>query len=269
MTVITTIISKDCTVHATDSLVSLLEDGATTPDNFESKIHRVEKFRGAISTCGLSQYGGWTARLWLSLKIGEVDEFEESSEFAAFLCQKLNEETNDMKFDKEQPFGILMHFSAYEKFGNNENESRIPELYLISNYEDTEYGVKDKVHWSRETYIHCPGRDVSISPGDFLAQAFVDLMLHEGNWLIFNNGDPKMFNPMANSIIKSYRELEERGDLDEENPVSSLRNLATCAVDMVSLAQSKLCKPGSQLVGGETHNIAITPHGHYSSDTED
>ena len=61
MTVISTIITRHCTVHSSDSLISEIRNGSFLPIEWEkAKILPVPKYRGAMS------YWGWLSAMIIS-----------------------------------------------------------------------------------------------------------------------------------------------------------------------------------------------------------
>jgi len=197
MTVISTMITRYCTVHASDSLITELQkDGSQKPKKWKrSKIILVRRWRGAMTYWGLAEYDAyeWSTFDWLQQQAKDADQYPSAEEFAKGLMDKLNEAIYKMRFVKPVHSGIGIHLSAYERIENY----WIPELFLVSSFTDTSYQHvhSDGVHLSRETY-HTTAK---VDPKPEHREAQYRLKVHErlhqpGGILIYNNGDPVMFN---------------------------------------------------------------------------
>lgn len=273
MTVISTVITQYCTVHASDSLITELQkDGSHKPTEWErSKIVAVPKWRGAMGYWGLAKYDAykWSTFDWLQERANGAGQYSSAEEFAQRLKEQLSEEIAKMRFVKPSDAGIGIHFTAYEYLDNY----WIPELFLISSFADTTYSFlhPDGVRLSRETYHHTV-RDVGPSPDHREARYRLQVhqYLHElGHMLMYNNGDPIMFNTAAPAILGMFRELGRRGILDRSERVKTYLAIARRPIEVVSEAQHDFCKKGTRLIGGKPHDLAITPGGEYTSTTGD
>jgi hypothetical protein len=91
----------------------------------------------------------------------------------------------------------------------------------------------------------------------------------EGAFIIYNNGDPVMFNTAAYAILGMFRALEGRGMLTEPSRVETYLAMARRPIEVVSKVQLDFCREGTRVVGGKPHELAITPNGEYISATGD
>ena len=96
--------------------------------------------------------------------------------------------------------------------------------------------------------------------------------------LVYNNGDPLLFNPVANAIFESLRVITERGELgDSQNP-ETYRRVAKTAIEVICQIQQNMVRQerqvtqtspqttvilGKRRIGGKAHALAITPDGVY------
>lgn len=87
--------------------------------------------------------------------------------------------------------------------------------------------------------------------------------------LIFNNGDPIMFNSAAKAILDGFSILRQRGDVANPDTIDTHLSLVRAPVDIVSSLQRDFCREGRRRVGGRPHDLAITPGGIYHSRTGD
>jgi hypothetical protein len=139
MTVISAVITRYCTVHASDSLITKRKEGGTyEPDEWEhSKIVPVHRWRGAMSYWGLAKHPAhnWSTVDWLQDQVKSAGQESTPEEFAQRVTVNLAEAISKMSFAKPVDSGIGIHFTAYEYIDNR----WIPELFLISNWADTNY----------------------------------------------------------------------------------------------------------------------------------
>jgi hypothetical protein len=272
MTVISTLITRHCTVHSSDSLIIRVEkNGTCTPVEWEkSKIVPVRHFRGAMSYWGLAQYDlyNWSTFDWLTEQIQHAENCNSAEAFAYSLGEKLNTELSKMTFLKPIHSGIGIHFTAYEHFKNY----WIPELFLISNWVDPSYtSIRDSgVGISRETY-HTLNNKL---PEPIHREEKYRLEVHEylykrSGMFIYNNGDPIMFNPAANAVLNFFRELSRRGLISNPDDINTHLSIARRPIEIVIKAQADFCKKDKTIIGGKPHDLAVTPNGEYKSSTGD
>jgi hypothetical protein len=86
---------------------------------------------------------------------------------------------------------------------------------------------------------------------------------------LFNNGDPVLFNPIANSILTSFAELSRRGHLKDPTSFKTHLSIARRPVEIVSNLLTDFAAPDKRLVGGKPHDLAVCPGGDYHSTTGD
>jgi hypothetical protein len=272
MTVISTVITRRCTVHASDSLITELQpDGRALPVEWErSKIIPVHHWRGALAYWGLANYEayGWSTLDWLQEQAQTANSYDSAEEFAQDLSEKLQKAIARMHFVKPVHAGIGVHFTAYEYLEGY----WIPELFLVSNWTDTSYMSlrRGGVGSSRET---C-GTVANIAREREHREVKFRLRVHQylqqrGGMFVYNNGDPVMFNTAADAVLGMFRVLAERGSLTEPEKVETYLAIARRPIEVVSRAQLDFCREGARVVGGKPHDLAITPNGEYISTTGD
>ena len=274
MTVISSIINKHCTVHATDSLISILKkNGKLQPIKYEqSKIVPVRAWKGALSYWGLAEHSkyNWSTFKWLKKKAGAANKNASAEDFAYKLAEELNDEISRMDFKKDISSGIGIHFTAYENI-----EGRwIPELFLIKNFENTNYNsvYPDGIRVFRNTFAaFCNMSEKEKKPNhrEVPIRNIVYEVLHAGRWLRFNNGDPIIFNLVAPSIFNMYQIFGQRGYLKDPTDIKTYHDMAHMFIKTISSAQQKFCHKDHRSVGGKPHVLAISPKGEYYSDTGD
>jgi hypothetical protein len=270
MTVTSCLISSRGTVHACDSLITQLDQGGNhIPKEWErSKIVPVRHWRGAMSYWGLATYERyrWDTYDWLREQAQNAASFSGPEEFAIGVAQGILIRLKQMEFPSPTDAGIGIHFSAYERIGDR----WIPELFLISNFADTSYSSlrSEGVGATREA-----AKSVASDLGHPIDQVedqrlFVHEYLHSGQFLIFNNGDPIMFNAVATGVFSALRTLSVRRTL-RELTIDLLSEIVRRPVEIVSELQSQFARPGTRMVGGRIHDLVIVPTGDMTSRSGD
>lgn len=272
MTVISAVITRYCTVHASDSLITDLQpDGSALPVEWEqTKIVPVHHWRGAMAYWGLARYEahGWSTFDWLQEQAKTAASCDSAEEFAQDLSEELQRAIAQMRFVKPVHAGIGIHFTAYEHI----DDYWIPELFLISNWADSSYRSlrSGGVSSSRETYHTVANVASEHEHRKVKFRLEVHRYLNQrGAMLIYNNGDPVMFNAAAYAMLGVFGALARRGELTESGRVETYLAMARRPIEVVSKAQLDFCREGARVVGGRPHDLAITPNGQYKSTTGD
>ena len=272
MTVISTVITRYCTVHASDSLITKRKkDGSYEPNEWEhSKIVPVHRWRGAMSYWGLAKHPAhnWSTVDWLQDQVKSADQESMPEEFAQRITDKLGEAISKMESPKPVDSGIGIHFTAYEYIDNR----WIPELFLISNWADTNYQSlrPTGIGLSRETYHTIAKVPPSPEHRDPQYRLIVHKHLHKpGSMIVYNNGDPRMFNRAAYVIFELFNVLDMRGNLTNPKKIKTYLAMARRPIEIISSAQRDFGRKGTRIVGGKLHDLAITPGGEYYSTTSD
>ncbi len=269
MSVITTLFVSRYTIHVTDSLITQQQADGTKKvlESKQTKIVRVPSFRGAIAYWGLAMYGAWSTLTWLQERAIAAKSFPTAEAFAQDLAERLEAQISKWAFKSATDKGIGLHFTAYEYL----EDRWIPELFLVSNWADPSYKSlrATGVGWSRETHHTITNQDPDPVDGQPARRLIVAQYLSKGGWIRYNNGDPLLYNPAANSTIDMLVKLADRGVLNKKLEVNSYIDLARVPVGLVSDIQRILCAPGQRLVGGTVHDLAISDGGDYTSTSGD
>lgn len=269
MTVISTLITRTGTVHTTDSLLTCLRDGRRRALEWQqTKIVPVRPWRGAMSFWGLAKINDtWSTLEWLRNQATSADHFQSPEAFANDIAGSLQNALSKFGFQKITDAGIGIHFSAYEWIADR----WIPELFLISNWCDTSYTSlrATGVGVSRETYSTVSGQVSNPGTTNDEERLAVSTALYAGTWFRYNNGDPCLYNTAANAFHDMTIELARGGILRNVDDINTIRSLAMRPVEIVSALQRDFCVPGTRVVGGRIHDLAVTPAGGYSSRSGD
>lgn len=258
MTAISTIISKQCIAVSTDSYITDCTTGLPRVDKKRSKITEIRALRAAAAYWGLAETtNGWTTKAWLEAKAIEAQNFGTLEGFAIALHEDLAKILSGVGVDDR---GIGIHLMGYERVG----DYWVPELFLISNYADTTYSKLCCLHKSRET-IHIAFKE---QPNERHREPEYRYKLKgylaEGGMLVFNNGDPSMFNPAATAVLRLLKKARERGVLRDSSSTETYRALARLPIKIVSEAQRDFYRKDKRRVGGKIHDLVITPAGQFS-----
>ena len=269
MTVITTIISKQCCVHGTDSYICEKLEKSIEFSKLQftqPKIVPVRKFKGALSYWGLAKANDWFMYDWLKEQVRDISSIRTPEEFANSLADKLNNKLSRFTFESETQKGLGIHFSSYE----NINGEPIPELFVIRNFDGTNYRkIMPNVVVTRETipFINKMTQVETMDESSPHARNRVIDFLNMNGIFIFNNGDPSLFNSAAYSILNMLSVAKRRQALNAPNNVNTYEKMAKWSVNQVIRFQKKFYKKGQAIVGGKVHTISITPKGDFSSIT--
>lgn len=270
MTVIATIITSRFTAHATDSFITIRTDEGTykVQEAQETKIVRVPAWRGAISYWGLATHASdWSTPRWLRERAASAREYASAEDFARTLARDLTTVLRSRCFQNPLQGGIGMHFSSYEWVEGY----WVPELFHIRNWENEAYsGVQKEIVVTRETYGASQGtRDRSEADSDPARRLVVHKALQDGLMLIFNNGDPLLFNPIANSVFSAMQEIRRRSHLRDPSDARTHLALVRRPIEIVSRLLSDFAQKDMRVVGGKAHDLAIAPTGEVQSTTGD
>lgn len=269
MTVISTVISQSCIAHASDSLITERQPDGTykTTESEQSKIIVVRQWRGAMAYWGLATFRGWSTFDSLREFAAHAGDFSSAEQFATALAERLEKELSRMRFSGLADAGVGIHFTAYEYI----NDYWIPELFLISNWADTSYASlrRTGVGASRETYHSIAGEPPRGEDREVDRRLQVNAFLQQGNILIYNNGDPMLFNPAANGVAAMFGELARRGRINVSESAKTFTAIARRPIEIVANAQRDFCSSNMRMVGGKLHDLTTTPGGVYISTTGD
>ena len=138
MSVVSAVISKVGTAHASDSFITERKADGTyhVRESKQSKIAQVPRFRGAMAYWGLAQYDAprWSTRKWLADRAQQARKVCRPGTVRQGSRKRPDRRTPELKLTGSTG-GIGIHFTAYECI----NGYWIPELFLISNWADTSY----------------------------------------------------------------------------------------------------------------------------------
>jgi hypothetical protein len=77
----------------------------------------------------------------------------------------------------------------------------------------------------------------------------------------FNNGDPEMFNPVADAIMQMSIALQRRGHLSTAKKTEVYRQWVREPIRAIADLQKRICKNSNRFVGGIVHDVIINQSG--------
>lgn len=266
MTVVACLISQTCTTHTSDSLLTRPNANGSYDELEwqEPKLIPVERFGGALAYYGFAGMSMVrSTRRWLQAEAALAHLVASAEELAGRIATRAEVWLRTEGAPRDARGGLGIHFTAYEWCEGY----WVPELFHITNWADPTYtALKPQgVSWSRNSYPTIVDTvDVSLP----VQRAVVRQFLAGGGFLRFNNGDPQMYNGLANAIHDAGGLVLQRlpGGIAGTD-AAKWRSLARRPVELVASLQQDLAGPGRRAVGGRIHDLTITPPREMSSTT--
>lgn len=266
MTVVSALITKHGTAHASDSYITQAKTGGgrAVLEDQKTKLVYVKHWRGAMGYWGLAQYLNWSTLDWLKSRAQTASQFSDPQEFANALALDLNSAIASLPLTPLEK-GIGIHFTAYERI----KDYWVPELFLISNWQGIPYTTlrPTGVGVSRETFGTLNGIPPAPRHQSVECRLEVNEALRSGIIFGYNNGDPELFNPIANAIFQDFVTLSRRSVLSEPSSKEAHCALVRRPVEVVTRLLSDFARADTRVVGGKTHDLCILPNGEYWSGT--
>jgi len=217
---------------------------------------------------------GWNTFQWLRERAQRAGTSGSAAAFAEDCALALTAQLSRYTFVNPLDSGLGIHFTAYEYI----NGYWIPELFALSRWTDESYQAvlpNYEFRVSRETYATCKGLQPPEGRSPEFGEPTYRLEVHKAlhdqpmMFLLYNNGDPALFNPIGNSIFASFAELSRRGHLKDPTSYQTHLSIVRRPVEIVSNLLADLAAPGTRHVGGKRHDLAVSPGGVYHSTTGD
>jgi hypothetical protein len=237
-------------------------------DEEAPKLVRVPAWRGIIGYWGLAQHEPrWNTLHWLRAEAGRAHQYASAATFARHLSDALTAALQALPFDAPQDGGLGLHCTAYERVG----DYWVPELFLVTNWTDASYTAirPEGFRVTRETYATLRGLAERVEAHGEQARRLEvhDALRDQAVMFRFVNGDPVLFNPVANAVLDSFIRLGSRGELNDGTSARTHLALVRRPVELVSHLVRDFAAPGRRRVGGRPHDLAVSPGGIYESST--
>jgi hypothetical protein len=269
MTVVSLVITMHGTAHASDSFLTVRQADGTLQvvETQQPKLVAVRSWRGAMAYWGLARLEPNMSTFdWLRQQARRASEQASPEAFAQMLAEELTTATNALKrrqFVHPENTGLGIHFTAYERV----KDYWIPELFQIRNWTDESYRTVRPEGFvvTRETFGALQNEPRTPAHGQPDHRLTVHDALHNGVLLYFNNGDPALFNPVANSVFKTFQELLRRRVVRDPLDLKTHAALVRRPIELISRLLGDFCVENSRAIGGALHDLCIAPDGTYYS----
>jgi hypothetical protein len=264
MTVVSALITKYGTAHASDSYITQAKAGGgrAVIEDQRTKLIYVKHWRGAMGYWGLGQYPNWSTLDWLQGRAQTASQFSDPEQFANALAADLNGALASLPLTPLEK-GLGIHFTAYERI----KDYWIPELFLISNWQGIPYTTlrPTGVGASRETFGTLNRTPPAPEHRSIECRMEVHEALLSGIMFGYNNGDPELFNPIANAIFQDFVTLSRRSVLFEPSSKEAHCALVRRPVEVVTRLLTDFARADTRVIGGKTHDLCILSNGEYWS----
>lgn len=272
MTVVTTLLTKDYIAVGSDSLITSWKDGnLEVMEKKQPKFIPFPKLRCVACYWGLAQVYDtngkliWSMNNWLKSQLKYSEDCKTIEQFGNQLTKSLNNILTTGIAKNVTKKGIGIHLAGFENFDNE----IIPELFLISNYSLNNgfYSVNDRIDFSRRTYLDYKG-ETNFSTIQEQRKYFKQVLDKMG-LLVYNNGDPILFNTFANSFYfllahsKNNGKLKDITLIKEKLKIKELKELASYPIKLVKEFQDKFYKENCIVVGGKVLSKTIDTKGQW------
>jgi hypothetical protein len=263
MTVISAIISKECVAIASDSLITQLDKNTfSKPYEYKKpKLVYYHHLKCCASYWGLAFNNNWDTYDWLESLKKEIGRYQTLEAFANYMKTSLEEHLKRMPNSSDPRYGgIGIHLIGYEYIDG----AWIPELFFITNYAGTNYNELRPLGLSRETFgtIKKYNPDFVNGISDFTSERVkVQEHLNNNHILIYNNGDPLMFNPAFNTIFGLIKEGQRRNTSKSKNNIEIYRLMVRRPIEIVKTIQKDFYRENQILVGGKIHDFVFDQNG--------
>lgn len=261
MTAISAIISKDYIAIASDSLQTVFlktQNEYKVEEYTKTKILKMEKFHAAASYWGFARYGNWNTIDFIKNELLKFQRNMSLNEVAENIKSDLEKELEKILPGDNIDKGIGIHLTGFERI----DDIVLPELYLISNYKDTRYEELKKIYSGPQLYGPLPEEFHEDNLTRHGQRLKIKEFLDSGGFFTFNNGDPQLYNNIANPILDSIKVLKLRKYLGPIT-IDTYRALAKRPIEIIKRLQTDFCPKGKRLIGGKIHSLVITRNGEY------
>jgi hypothetical protein len=115
MTVLSTIITRHYSAHASDSFLTVLRPSGLRDavEDQASKLVRVPAWRGIIGQWGLARHGDdWSTLNWLRHQAAHAQDHSSPADFSQAIAARLTEALRTRPFSEQRDRGLGFHFTA-------------------------------------------------------------------------------------------------------------------------------------------------------------
>jgi len=255
MTVISTVLSKDKIAIASDGYIT--NQGRVIKTN-AVKFVKFDQVNCVVSFWGLATFDAtqWDMYSWLQEQSENLKNNPTSCtslEQLAFLLQsRLESMLNYGKLKHVTNKGLGLHIAGFEKIRDNLYS---PELFLVTNYSLDSRGSyhvrQNSLDCTRRTIVDFIPKKMRGKSVSARKKYVYDSILSRGSVMIFNNGDPVMYNTFSQGYVSAVMRASKNESLRDLSEDERLRNLAAWPIKRVVEFQSDFYRPDKIVVGGD------------------
>jgi hypothetical protein len=253
MTAISTLLTDSVIASASDSFLTEIGTGRMI-ETRQPKLVCIKPLRMVVSYWGLARTSSGFDTFEFLKSFATRNKGASSPEhFASSLASEVTNKINSFRLVSPSN-GLGFQIAAFEKVSG----IYIPELFLCTNYLNTYYSsTSPKFSVTRESFKDPKHSDPSAPTA---RMEFYSLLK---NHLVFrfNNGDPEMFNPVADAIMQMSMALQRRGHFSTAKKTEAYRQWVREPIQAIANLQKRICKKSNRVVGGIVHDVIIDQSG--------
>jgi hypothetical protein len=262
-------LSKEGTVHATDSLIVDQLKNPVPASSGKAKIVALPDLQGAMSWFGTAALGqDWKATDWLITEAAKY-KGKPPDEFAGLLAADLTDLFWKKTGSVLPKLGMGIHLTFYETVDGNQ----IPELIWITNFNTiTALGSYKPEHGpgfvaQRQTFHTITKQTDFENHAKDAYRGIVADYLNLISPLYYQNGDILLTDPSATLTEQMIVNLMCRKELSTTDPLRIFGKRALYRAEIAALTQKVFSAANKIGVGTPCFNIIIPPTGAIITDT--
>jgi len=254
MTAISTLLTASAIAAASDSFLTDTTTGQVV-ETRQPKIVCIKQLRMAVSYWGLARANNFDTFQFLKSFATKHKRAASPERFALDLGAEATKNVTALNLPSPSN-GLGFHIAVFE----NVCGTYVPELFLCTNYMDPGYATTNPTFSvSRESFkdTQYPNRS------DPAARLAYYLRLTNHVVSRFNNGDPELFNPVADALMQMSMVLSQRGHFSTAKKTEAYRQWVREPIQAIADLQKRICKKGKRLVGGAVYDVIIEQSGQF------
>jgi len=253
MTAISTLLTNSVIASASDSFLTEADTGRTI-ETRQPKLVCIKPLRMVVSYWGLARTNsGFNTFEFLKSFAARNKGATSPEQFASVLASEITNKIRSFRLATPAD-GLGIHIATFESVSG----IYIPELFLCTNYLNTSYtSTSPNFSVTRESFKD--PKYLNRSDPNARMEFYSSLMNH----LVvrFNNGDPELFNPLADAIMQMSMVLQSRVYLSTAKKIEAYRQWVREPIQAIADLQKRICKKNNRLVGGIVHDVIIYQSG--------
>ncbi|HEY5745360.1 MAG TPA: hypothetical protein VIU12_04710 [Chryseolinea sp.] len=267
MTAITTVLSKNYISVACDSMITRVENGVRSVIKVnQTKFVYYAKFKCIAVYWGLAEAidpvegRTWRTIEWLDDFKADQDKYNSLAEFVEGLSVELNNKIRSGvgQWVRREDRGIGIHIAGFENFGD---KGLMPELYLVSNYVNTQYEIGDSVSWSARTIADSVNENGTEVDNATDQRQKLKKYFDDGGIFFFRNGDPALLSIFSDATVNAVSRNREVFFKDRSDG-NYVRELSVFPIELTKKFQKQYYHRNEIKVGGKVYSALINKDGY-------